>query len=97
MSRENARETTPVCLSPAQIVLAIRQVAEAFAGNLENRVADSGLDRSGAVVAHAAPRNPPTSLDWRNRFATTVTDMEDVHRFTFNCKYDAVHMRFPSV
>ena len=23
--------------------------------------------------------------------------MEDVHRFTFDCKYDAVHMRFPSV
>ena len=97
MSRENARETTSVCLSPAQIVLAVGQIAEAFAGNLENRVADSGLDRSGTVVAHAEPRDPPISLDWRNRFASTVTDMEDVHRFTFDCKYDAVHMRFPSV
>src|SRR6266571_5096674 len=40
-------------LRPAQIVTAVGQIPEALTGNLEYCVADSGLDRSGAVVAHA--------------------------------------------
>ena len=32
---------------------AVGQIPEALAGNLEYGVADRGLDRSGAVVAHA--------------------------------------------
>ena len=40
-------------LGPAQIVTAVRQIPEALTGNLEYRVADRGLDRCGAVVAHA--------------------------------------------
>src|ERR1700694_1330907 len=39
--------------APAEIVPAVRQIAEALAGDLEYRVADRGLDRGGAVVAHA--------------------------------------------
>src|SRR5437867_2444865 len=40
-------------LFPAQIVTAVGQIPEALACNLEYCVADRGLDRSGAVVAHA--------------------------------------------
>ena len=39
--------------APAEIVPAVRQIADALAGNLEYRVADCGLDRRGAVVTHA--------------------------------------------
>src|SRR5947207_6744393 len=39
--------------APAEIVPAVRQIAEALAGDLEYRIADRGLDRRGAVMAHA--------------------------------------------
>src|SRR5215831_6018425 len=40
-------------LSPAQIVTAERQIAESLSGYLKYGVADRGLDRGRAVVAHA--------------------------------------------
>ena len=51
---------TIVQLRPAQIVTAVGQIPEALTGNLEYGVADRGLDRSGAVVAHAEQRLPAT-------------------------------------
>src|ERR1051326_398317 len=40
-------------LGPAQILTTVRQIPEALTGNLEYCVADRGLDRSEAVMAHA--------------------------------------------
>src|SRR5215470_7255963 len=48
----NSFAPSMTALQPAQIVMAVRQIAEAFAGDLEDGVADGRLNRSGAVMAH---------------------------------------------
>src|SRR5262245_43740863 len=54
----------PRVLGPAEIVTAERQIAIAFAGDLEYGITNCGLDRSGAVVAH--PEQPVSGLEETN-------------------------------
>src|SRR5215471_6309370 len=69
-----ARLDKSVRSSPPQIAAAVGKIAIAFTGNLENRIADCGLNRSGAVVAHAeepVPGFEETNVDLRRGFIET--------------------------
>src|SRR5947207_3720255 len=66
-------------LRPAQIVTAVGQIPEALTCNLEYGVADRGLDRSGAVVAHAeqpVPGLEETDVD----FGRVLVDARQLER-----------------